>query len=230
MTLLEQLQKIETVRVWGIAECFQKNLLLERMIRAYRKKKMPVVVAHTGTKKMPPAGTIIIGKNIPVVCSEIQEVLETPEVVVIGKRIANSRLEGFTFTEMKKILRTLPDYPFLLELPCEPPENALLPAKEVKKCGKASLWDQLVVSMPVSVFLERLQNGEKSFKPETALQEAGLLSLFQQQWPAVFILTGVQETRDENQAMLLIREMKRYAPEFTVGLYKTANNAIHWVE
>ncbi len=229
MTLLEQLQKRESARILGIAECSPKQILLERLVREFKKKKQPLVLAHVGFKKMPPSGTIVIGKSIPIVCQEVQEALESPEPIILGKRIAHSRLEGFSYSELKKITRTLGDVPFFIELNC-PETDHFLPEKEVNQWAKKNLWDQLVISMPVTTFLERLAPGDNRFSPDTFFNNSGVAPLFNQKWPTVLVLTGTDDTRLENQTMLLVREIKQQYPPFTVGLYHPGNNVIHWIE
>ncbi len=231
MGLLEQLTLKDGARVWAIVQCVGKNHWLDRVIRDFKKQQKPVVLANLNRQKLPPSGTIIIGKNIPVVVQEIQEALSGAPVVRIGKRIRNGHLEGFSLKELHKITQQVPDVHFLIELPCDPDENFWLKKSAIHQWVGQNYWDQLLIAAPMDGFLERLTPPADSDTLHWEFftdKDQGLQLLFGQNWPAGVVLSGAENTRDENQVMLLVRELIQQFPDVRVGVFKSTNNTIQW--
>ncbi len=228
MGLLDQLRLIDGARVWGIVQCTNKNPWLERLLRDWKKEQQRVVVAHQGKQKLPPSGTIIIGKNIPVVVKEIQDALQEVSQLRIGKRIHHGYLEGFSLKEIHKIARELTAVHFLLELPCEPDAEFLVERQTLQQWVSGKFWDQLIFAIPLDIFLEKLEttrNDESAWK----FLSNDLKPLFEQKWPAAIVLSGNRSTREENQVMLLIRDIMQQLPQIKVGVFRNADNTIHWM-
>ena len=232
MGLWEQLFVKDDSQIIGIADFSPKATLVSALLKEFKRKKRPLVINPGNNKKLPPSGTIIIGKSLPVVAEEIQQAVQNSTPVLIGKRIQHAQLQGFTLKEIKKLSKLIDTIPILMDMqPHDHPQHLVAP-EDLDRWTKYPHWHHFLLSIPAEVFLDKLQDaGQQTITLDPVIDEQhGILPLFRQKWPAALVLTEIGDTRKENQLLVLIHEIKQQVPEIAVALYDSGNNTIEWVK
>ena len=228
MTSLQQLLVGDDVHVIGFAGGKGRDFLANWMAGELARSGKTVVISSLGAQMMAPAGYIVAEDDENILPGKIKAALSENPVVFAGKGFTENFVKGITSTLAKKIYR-IPEVDYLFLIVGSAEERTLLSSKTLSAISKLKYLDELIYCFQIDAIeqplntprlqpeekfftdfpgLKRFRNFDQQFiRKYLSIREGGILSLFQQKWPAVLVFTDVSNVLLENLAISLSRDL-----------------------
>ena len=208
-----------------------RSALLRKVAEELAKHNKSVLISSSDHQKLPLKGDVVIGRSIPMVLDALKKEFSDRAIVHLGKALSGQQMTGFNLRELQRIKSKLPADYFLIELGGNI-EKFIYDVDIIRRWSKSHIWNQLIYCMEVSrighpVEKRLVQNFSKfrqnypnvsSFSQNLLVSyltdaNKGIRTIFEQNWPALLFINGVNITQRENRAITLSRELKLHGIE-----------------
>ncbi len=210
-------------RTFAFAGGRGRKYLIRKLAEELSRRGKKVLITGLDSIKLPVAGAIVVGQDIPVLLNQVTRTFEQESVVDAGKGLMDAMLVGFNLKELQEIQRHCPADYLLIELGGSQ-EKPIVDARLAKTWARTRIWDQFIFCMEIRLIDSQLtvqtaedfkrfsRDFDQTFTQETFLQylldeSRGLGKLFKASWPILFLFTDVETTPLENRALALAKEL-----------------------
>ena len=201
---------------------------MHRLSEELVKQRKKVIISAATFPKLPVQGELFVSQNMEILLKLLQRELTTPSIIYAGKGIAGNSVNGFELDDLEFLKSHLPpDYVLLFDA-SDGESRGLCAREQVKTWVNHHAWHQLIYYFDISQIDHPLDKPLKSSlgtirkkygNTDTLTQEifieyltntrAGVGAMFRQPWPVLLFIGDVNETRRENRAIQLSRELQQ---------------------
>jgi len=228
MTRIQQLLVSDSVRVIGFAGGKGRDYLSNWMASELSRSGKTVVISFLGDQMMAPAGYIVAENDEDALLAGIKTAVRENPLIFAGRGSTENFVKGISSSLAKEIYK-LPEIDYLFLIVGSAEERSLLSSKTLTGISKLNYLDELIFCFQIDDIeqplnspelnpeenffrdfpaLKRFHNFDQQFiRKYLSTKEGGVLSLFQQKWPAVLVFTGVSNILLENHVINLTRDL-----------------------